>query len=190
MNKYFFTTLLLSFAALSILVTGCKKDDDLPDVPPPANPPELITKIELQFTDSSNSSNTFTASFSDPDGPGGNAPVAFDSITMATNKTYEVVIKLYNESNPSDIEDVTVEVQSEADEHLFCFTPATVDVNVERTDTDGTYEVGLTSKWRTGSTTGSGTVTVTLKHQPDGAKDGTCTPGETDIEVQFVTNIQ
>jgi hypothetical protein len=37
---------------------------------------------------------------------------------------------------------------------------------------------------------GSGSVTVILKHQPDGLKDGTCAPGETDVELEFQVAVQ
>ncbi|MEM7040566.1 MAG: hypothetical protein AAF570_26620 [Bacteroidota bacterium] len=179
---------LLTFTCvLSFAVVGCKKDDDLPDVPPSDNPGEIITKMVLNFTDSANASNTVTAMFSDPDGEGGNGPEVFDDIVLAANTTYFVTITLANESNPSSIEDVTPEILEEDDEHLFCFTATDADVTVERTDTDGQFEVGLSSTWRTGASS-SGIVFVVLKHQPD-VKDGTCTPGDTDIEVAFPTMI-
>lgn len=187
MSKHILRLLTLT-CVLSFAVFGCKKDDDLPDVPPADNPGEVITKMVLTFTDSANAANQVIAMFSDPDGEGGNAPETFDNIDLAANTTWFVEITLANESNPSDIEDVTEEILEEDDEHLFCFTPENVDLTVERTDTDGMFEVGLASTWRTGAAS-SGTVTVVLKHQPDGEKDGTCTPGDTDIEVQFSTSI-
>jgi hypothetical protein len=50
------------------------------------------------------------------------------------------------------------------------------------------YEVGLQSQWTTGNAE-NGTTQIVLKHQPD-VKDGTCAPGETDIDVTFVTEVQ
>ena len=66
---------------------------------------------------------------------------------------------------------------------MFCFDVVDAHVNINRTDTDGTFEIGLQSEWVT-TTASTGTVTVSLKHQP-GIKDGTCDPGDTDVEIQF-----
>ena len=52
----------------------------------------------------------------------------------------------------------------------------------------GTLEVGLATQWTVGIAS-VGTTQVVLKHQP-GVKDGTCAPGDTDIELDFVTEIQ
>ena len=65
---------------------------------------------------------------------------------------------------------------------------AGIDITIQRTDSDGNFEVGLQSLWETG-TTGNGTVMIRLKHQP-GVKDGTCAPGETDIELDFQTKVE
>jgi hypothetical protein len=169
-------------------IQACKKDDKLVPVPPVGNASELITKVTLTFTDPLGVNPTVVATFSDPDGPGGNAPVQFDDITLLAGATYHCAITLFDESkNP--IEDITPEVLEEADEHLFCFDVSGANVTITRTDSDGTYEVGLASSWVCGSVS-SGSVKVTLKHQTNGSKDGTCTPGETDIEVTFQTVIQ
>ena len=82
------------------------------------------------------------------------------------------------------------EIAEEADDHLFFFesTPAAL-VNVVIQDKDSkNLPLGLLSKWTTG-TTGSGTTRITLRHQP-GEKNGTFSPGDTDIEVTFNTLIQ
>ncbi|MFB0925084.1 MAG: type 1 periplasmic binding fold superfamily protein, partial [Vicingaceae bacterium] len=103
------------------------------------------------------------------------------------NTYYNATIQILNES-VSPAEDITTEVQQEDDEHLFCYDISNTNVSVTRTDSDGTYEVGVTTFWSTGAAA-SGNTTVSLKHQP-GVKDGTCAPGDTDVEVIFVTEIQ
>ena len=178
-------SLLVVLAAVSI--TACKKDDDLVDVPPPVeNEGEVITTMTLTFTDAASTQPTVTATFSDPDGEGGNAPTQ-DVITLVNGTTYNVAVTVLNETE-SPAEDLTAEILEEDHEHLFCFTPSGANVTIARTDSDGTYEVGLQSQWTVG-TASSGTVQVALKHQPD-VKDGTCTPGETDIDVTFDVQIQ
>jgi hypothetical protein len=172
------------FYALAILgmmtfAASCK-----PDQPVDPNEEELITKVQLTFIDASNATNTFTAIYSDPDGDGGAAPVRFDSITLDSGKTYNVRVALYDESDPNNIGNITDEVQAEADQHLFCFTATGVNITVQKTDSDGTFPIGITSNWTAGGP-GTGTMRVELRHQPDGQKDGTCTPGATDVQLDF-----
>lgn len=182
---------LITVALSTLFVTGCKKDDDDPKPSGNNNPPvheeELITSVILSFVDTSGVQPTVQYAFRDPDGDGGNAPTQHDTIRLVANTYYNATIQLLNEAeNPA--EDITLEVQAEDDEHIFCYTPANTNLTVVRTDSDGAYEVGITSRWFTGAAA-NGETTVSLKHQP-GVKDGTCAPGDTDVEVTFVTIVQ
>ena len=170
-------------------LSSCKKDSDLVTVPPPvANEPELITTLQLHFTEVGMPSNTFTYEYSDVDGTGGNPPVA-DTIILDTNTSYTVTIDVLNESE-SPVDTLTSEIEAEKDDHLFCFDVMSGDLTITRTDVDNnTLEVGLSSSWVAGPTVGLGHMHVTLKHQP-GVKDGSCTPGETDIEAHFEIKLQ
>jgi hypothetical protein len=180
---------LFLFLAVALIV-GCKKDDDAPkpsSSTPPANEEELITTVKITFVDTAGVEPTVTVFFRDPDGDGGNAPTQFDTIRLAANTVYNATLEVFDESkNP--VENITTEIQEEADEHIFCFTPTNVNLSIIRTDSDGTYEIGLASQWTVGNTS-VGTTQVVLKHQP-GVKDGTCAPGDTDVELNFVTEIQ
>ncbi len=175
---------------VAALMVGCKKDDDAPkpsSSTPPVNEEELITTVKITFVDTAGVEPTVTVFFRDPDGDGGNAPTQFDTIRLAANSVYNATLEVFDESkNP--VENITTEIQEEADEHIFCFTPTNVNLSIIRTDSDGTYEIGLASQWATGVAS-AGTTQVVLKHQP-GVKDGTCTPGDTDVELNFVTEIQ
>lgn len=168
---------------------SCKKDDDQIDVPPPVvNEPEVITTMTIHFTDSSNSSNTVTATFRDPDGDGGLSYDIFDTIRLANNKTWYAEVILLNET-ASPVDTISNEVLEEATDHLFCFSPSGTSASVTITDLDAnSLPIGLLSKWKT-TTTGTGTMQIVLKHQPD-VKDGSCTPGDTDIDVNFQVEIQ
>jgi len=181
----------LMFAAIisASIITGCKRDDDLVPVPQPVvNESEVITTIKLTLVDSSNSSNIKYATFRDPDGDGGTGFDVFDTIILEANKTWYTTVLLLNETvSPADT--ISNEVLEEANDHLFCFSPSGTSATVTITDTDGnSLPIGLQSKWKTTSA-GTGTMQVELKHQP-GIKDGTCAPGETDIDVIFQVIIQ
>ncbi len=185
----------LSILAVALVVTfavGCKKDDDTPTPSTggggtPPQEEEVITTLILTFVDTAGVQPNVQYAFRDPDGDGGNAPTQHDTIRLAANTYYNASVQLLNEAE-SPAEDITLEVQNEDDEHLFCYAPSNTNVSIARTDSDGTYEVGITSFWSTGAIA-NGETTVTLKHQP-GVKDGTCAPGDTDIEVTFQTEIQ
>ncbi|MEY3442502.1 MAG: hypothetical protein RLZZ519_783 [Bacteroidota bacterium] len=175
------TVYLSAFALLlmTLLFAACK-----PDEPVDPNEEELITKVQLTFTDSATGAAVSQVIYSDPDGDGGNAAVRFDSIRVDSGKTYNVSIALYDESDAGNIVNVTDEVLAEAQDHLFCYTPSAADVSIMKTDSDGTFPIGVTTRWSVGNP-GSGTVRVELRHQPDGTKDGTCTPGSTDVQLDF-----
>ncbi|MFN5181709.1 MAG: hypothetical protein ACK5D5_01650 [Bacteroidota bacterium] len=172
-------------------LSSCKKDKAQdPISPPPQNESELITTVKLFFTDSSNTSNTSVFSFKDPDGEGGNAPIVFDTINLAANKTYFVSILLLDESkSPSDT--ISNEVLEEANDHMFFYHHSGLNISTSYLDLDSNnppLPIGLETKWKTGSVS-NGTSQVILKHQP-GIKNGSETPGETDIDLIFSTKIQ
>lgn len=181
-------TLILSLVCIAL--TACKKEKKQ-QVTTPANPneEEVITTFKLVFTDTSGTHPNVEARFVDLDGPGGNAPSVFDTIRLAANTTYHASITLLNESaNP--VQDITVEVEEEGIDHLFCFDiSAGLAVAILRTDADANgLPIGITSKWTLGAAS-TGTTTIRLRHQP-GVKNGQCDPGETDIELNFHTIIQ
>lgn len=169
-----------------LLIASCKKDDKKPDDHHHDHENELITTVQLNFSGKGISGNdtTFTVSFDDPDGTGGNKPTAFDTIRFASNKTYTCDLILLDKSkNPVDT--ISNEVKEEADEHLFFFTPSNSDalsVTINDKDSKG-RNLGLKTSWVTKKAT-NGTVKVKLMHQP-GVKDGTSANGDTDVEIDF-----
>ncbi len=165
---------------LVLVMSGCRDND-----PEDENDPEVITKVMVTVTDASSNSTAYV--WSDPDGDGAGAPT-IDDITLMANSEYTVAITFADESDPNDIEDITAEILEEDDEHIICFTPENAMVAVTIDDTDGSFPVGLSSTWTT-TDASTGTINIVLKHQP-GVKDGTCTPGETDIDVTFNVDIQ
>lgn len=165
---------------LMVLVawSGCKPDD--PDDP---NEEEVITKVQLTLTNHATGAAAGTVIYSDPDGDGGSGPTQFDTIPLDSGVVYDVRVALFDESDPQNVDNITLEVEEEGVDHLFCYTASGASVTVVRTDSDGTFPIGITSQWTAGGP-GTGTMRVELRHQP-GVKDGTCTPGATDVQIDF-----
>ena len=173
---------VLLLAALPI-AQSCKDDHDDHD-----HEGELITTVQMVFTDSATSTVAGTFEFSDPDGPGGNPPQRLDTIDLQRSKTYLVELRFIDASkNPAH--DITHEIREEAKEHIVCFTDAGSNLTILRTDSDGTHPIGLSSRWNTPDVMSSGKVKVTLKHQP-GVKNGQCEPGDTDVEIEFPVRVR
>lgn len=172
-------------AIITLIIFGaasCKRTN-------PVNPndEELITTCKILFVDSAGVQPSVTATYADYDGDGGNPPSIFDTIKLKPNTTYLASILLLDNTK-SPVDTVSNEILEEDDEHLFCYTISGANCTVQRTDSDGSYEVGLQTKWKTTSTS-TGTAQVVLKHQPD-VKNGSCAPGETDIDITYQLRIQ
>lgn len=181
MKNLKFPTALLILSAF--LFTACDKDDDgMPD-----HEQELITTVQLTFTDAAGSSQTFHVK--DLDGDGGNPPVA-DEVKLNANTAYTLSVKFLDESDATHSHDITEEVEEESAEHLVCFTAAGAMVTPVTTDTDADGKpLGLQNSLTTGNA-GSGSLTVSLKHEPDKSAAAPCSTGETDAEVTFPVVIE
>ena len=172
---------------LSLLVFASCNDDDVVI----ENPEELITTVELTLQAGTE---TAVFTFKDLDGDGGNS-AEITNATLSANTTYSGSIVFLNESE-SPVEDITVEVEEEADEHQVFYTLDNVNGTVSYNDTDsGGNPLGLSITLTTGDAS-TGTLTVTLKHEPvkdaTGVSDGDITNagGETDVEATFQVVIQ
>ncbi|MEZ4720993.1 MAG: hypothetical protein R2813_03845 [Flavobacteriales bacterium] len=183
------TTILkyMAYMMLPLLfsLSACKRDDDDADDPHGENEEELITTVEVGFTNSASNTHSHYR-WVDADGAGGSNPV-IDTIFLDTNASYSVELEFLDESGEM-VDDITEEIKSESKDHIICFDLATDKVTISRTDSDGQYGIGLQSTWSTTDAIKS-SATISLKHQPD-VKDGTCNPGETDVEVTFPLVIQ
>ncbi len=175
-------------ASLILSIHACKGKSETPSPSAaPVNEVELITTVKVIMTDTATNTIT-TAYFYDIDGPGGNGPTILDTIKLNPNKVYQTKIYLLDETkNPAD--SISNEVLKEGADHLFVFTSTGVNLSFKITDKDkNNLPIGLSSNWTSGAAS-NGTVIVTLRHQP-GVKNGTATPGETDVEVAFPCKIQ
>lgn len=171
----------LLMASTVLLTTGCEKDKDNE----PDNEQELITTVTLTFTPTTGS--TITATAKDLDGDGGNAPT-IQPVNLKANTDYTLTVEFADESK-SPTEDITEEVQEESNEHLVCLVGSGAMPNPAIQDKDDAgKDLGLSSKFKTGAA-GTGTLKITLKHEPDKNSANACSTGETDVEQTFNVTI-
>lgn len=176
--------LAAALLAAPLVFSACSDDDD----PTPDEENEQITTVTYLLTPTTGGGAAVTATWRDTDGTGGSAPT-IGSLGLRPNTTYTGSIVLLDETK-SPVADVTEEVEEESDEHLLVYasTPASL-LAITRTDRDSkNLEVGLATQLVTNAA-GIGSLRVTLRHQPVG-KDGTATPGDTDVEVTFPVTVQ
>lgn len=166
-------------------IASCMKDDD--DMMDPGNEQEVITTVQVTFSPTDGST-PITFVYEDQDGPGGQNAVA-DAIVLAANTTYEISVDFLDNSNPSSAVFLTDEVQEEAEEHLVCYAVggAVPEVTIKDQDADG-EPLGLIAEVETGAA-GSGTLTVSLKHEPMKSNANPCNTGESDVEAPFSVTI-
>ncbi len=177
LSKYF----LLFIAVISLTVSACHKDDDHDH-----DEEELITTVRLKFTPPSGPVLNF--SWQDLDGEGGNAPI-IPTVNLAANTTYSVELELLNES-VTPTEDITEEIQEEANEHLFVYNVNTTGLTVVITDKDGNNrDLGLKSTWTTTSPA-TGNINILLKHNPNKTASNPAATGSTDIDITLPVVIE
>ncbi|MET0637012.1 MAG: hypothetical protein ABWZ25_13365 [Chitinophagaceae bacterium] len=172
---------------MMFILEGCSKEKG------ETNEEEVITTMILRFIPVG-SSTPLVFEFSDPDGPGGAAPVA-DRIELSPNTTYNVSVQLLNET-ATPVEDITLEVKEENQAHRFYYQPTPAsNITVSGLDNDVSgVPLGVNSSWTTGSA-GTGQVTITLRHYPadppnKSAADLVDSPKSgTDVEAVFNTGI-
>lgn len=180
MNKSRFNPFFLMLFGIVVVMSGCKKED-----PTPEDENELITTVQLKFTDGTT---VQTFQWKDIDGDGGAAPT-IQNISLKANKTYTLDVSLLDESK-TPTENITEEVKEESDEHLLVFTPspATLMTYTYGDKDANNFPIGLTGSLKTAAV-GTGTLQVVLRHQPPvngmRQKNGTATPGSTDVDVTF-----
>lgn len=175
---------IASVVGLVFIVNGC---GDTTTPPEPTNDEEVITTLKIELKDSI-TGQLLNYYFRDLDGEGGKGPSQWDTILLSPNKTYTGLVRFLNESNPNNIIDVSTEIKNEQTDHIICYTENGTNTSISRTDSDGNFPVGFTTKWKTPGA-GSGKLTITLKHQA-GLKNGSCDPGETDVEVIFPLQVK
>lgn len=186
MKKYLVATAL---PVALLLMNSCKKIDE-----GETNDEELITTVQLNFTPAAGGA-TQSFKFEDLDGPGGNNPVV-QPILLNAGTVYNVEVELWNNAaNPP--EDITVEVEEEAEAHRFYYTTSTGStIAISNLNNDGNgAPLGTSSTWTVGAAS-TGSVSVVLRHYPGTPPDKqTADPvnspkSGTDVDVSFNYTIQ
>ncbi len=186
------TIKLLSLMAIALFTfSACSDDDDA--APQIINEEEVITTVNITLTDENG--NVKNLSLADSDGDGPTPPVA-NADNLDANTVYSGTIEFLNELK-TPVEDITVEVAEEDDEHQVFYVPSSnLNTTINYNDQDATGNpVGLDFTLTTGEAS-NGSLTVLLIHLPvkeaNGVSNGdpTNAGGETDVEVVFSINIQ
>ena len=185
MNALFKRFFIPAAAAVicSMMITGCLKDvtDPVDD-----SGHEPITTLTLSFYQEGDLVGETV--FDDPDGPGGDDPVRFDTIFLQASQTYDVRISLTDKTKNPPV-DMTPVIRQAGHQHLFFFVPEGVsDLRITITDTDRLgYPLGLVTSWQTGQQVPqSGTLRVNLRHIAFGkSPNSPPTAGHSDIQVAF-----
>lgn len=173
------------FSLLLVSFISCDNDDAVV-----VNEEEVITTVEVQLVAGGT---TITLLSKDLDGDGPNPPVVTVSGALQSNVTYVGSTKFLNElEDPA--EDITEEVREDnngTDHQVFYQLLSSLGtVTYNDLDANGN-PIGLNFTLVTGTTSGSGNLTVTLRHLPNkmgaGVVEGSITNagGSTDAEVMF-----
>lgn len=137
-----------------LLIYSCNKDD-----PDAVNQQEFISNVVLVIDSSDGSKQTIDWDISEQNN---------QTINLKAIRDYNVEISFLNTSDPSDVDNITLEVIQEADEHqvFYDFAEVSVNVNSATNDTKDTGRgVLIKSVWNA-SSSGTGIVRVYLIHQP------------------------
>jgi len=184
----------LSLLLLTLYVAFVSCDDDDPEV---IIPVELITDVEVVFTNLVNQNDVIVLSAISPNGI--TAPALSVNGTFTSGETYNARLTIFDTVNN---ENILEEVIDEKDEHFFTYDISSIDftgmfrANFDEVRTDG-ERLGLDTTWTAGSS-GTGTITVRLVHEPTSVDDqngeqfefGITEGGEFDINNTWSVSIQ
>lgn len=184
---------ILITATLALAI-GCKRGDTIAPTPRPVNEEELITSVLLTFISTADPSDTFMLRWADPDGDGG-LPAVITADTLPATTDFSLSVRVLNES-VDPVEEITHEIEEEGSAHQFFFirTGAAPLVTYADADENGA-PIGLLGLAET-TASGTGSLTVILRHMPDKAASGvsggdiTNAGGETDLEVVFQVEVR
>ncbi|MCS7037447.1 MAG: hypothetical protein NZM41_12335 [Saprospiraceae bacterium] len=172
---------LLALSVLGLAITGCHKDDHDTEN-------EVITTVVVHLKSADGAfDKRFT--WNDPDGDGGQPPT-IENIALVPNKEYNAEVYFYDRSRSPEV-NVTKEIEEESDEHLLVYRViGALNLTITPTDTDTKGRpFRLKTRWTTGAAS-SGSVRITLRHNPNKLLPNLDETGSVDAEVEFPVRIQ
>jgi len=186
------TLALTSILSASLL--ACNKDKNVKKAEEEIEN-EIITTVQLTFTDSTNSNNKKTFNWVNTNGYQAGSDAKIDTIKLDNSKTYIGKILLLN-TTTNPIDTISNEVLELKNEHQFFFenqNTSSLYINFVTTDKDDNgVPLGLNFKTKTGAIS-KGNIRVRLKHQPDvkpKSGNGDANLGSTDLDVIFPVIVQ
>ena len=177
------TIKLLSILFIStMLFTACSDDD-----PAPVLEEEMITNVNLTFTNKNDETNVISLKSDAPNGQDGTSTETVSGMFKA-GATYALSLELLN----GDENVLTEDIIPEAAEHFFWFKVNGISLTMTRDSDDtvgaGGSKLGLKTTWVAGAV-GSGNVQIALIHQPTSTDDsnewGTAEGGSEDLNITF-----
>ena len=173
--------------AIPFLYFSCNDDDDTPE---PIIEEEVITTMTVTLVNHQNGNDVVTMQTQDLDGDGPNEPVITVSGPLSAGTSYSGSIQWLNEME-DPAEDITEEILEEDDEHQVFFSASGVVMEFVYMDFDGDGNPLGTQFVLAPLGAGSGSVTITLVHEPTKPNDGLDTAGgEIDIQTTFSVTVQ
>ena len=173
--------------AIPFLYFSCSDDDDAPE---PINEEEVITTMTVTLVNHQNGNDVVTMQTQDLDGDGPNAPVITVSGPLTAGTSYSGSIVWLNEME-DPAENVTEEIVEEQDEHQVFFSAAGVPMQFAYVDFDSNNNPVGTQFVLAPLGAGSGSVTITLVHEPEKPNDGLDTAGGSiDIQTTFPVTVE
>ena len=187
MKLFLNTKQIFFYLFTALLISSCSSDEDeVDEIPELINEQEVITTVVLTFDSSDNPTQTIRWAVEEDN--------SLKFINLKANTEYQVGISFLDETDPSDVEDITEEIIEEADDHQVFYGFSDVSISYssgtnDTIDSDGN-PVYLNSLW-TASSSGSGIVQAFLIHEPT-SKTGTSRDsfgGETDVAIDIPITI-
>jgi hypothetical protein len=200
-NNFFIKPIVTLF--LFILIFACSKDED----PEPANEEEVITLVTLEVT-KVGSSETIKYDFEveghdhddneeEDDDDHDDHDGEHTEIELEANSSYNVSMLIYNDTDPNNIENITLEIIEEKDVHqiFYAITDELSGFSIasasdDTVDSNGN-SLNIKTTWKTTGET-SGDVVGYLIHEPAQKTGNTRTDfgGATDFEIEFEVHVE
>ena len=174
------------FALAGLVLTSCSDDD-----PEPVNEEEVITTMTITLVPQGGGT-AIQLQSRDLDGDGPEPPVITVSGNFSARTVYNGSIVLLNETETPP-ENITLEVEEEADEHQFFYTiGASLSGSTEYSNVDGNGNPLGTEFTFSAGDESTGDLTFTLRHDLKKPNDGSLADagGETDIAQTFRVGIE